>query len=314
MALCPHAHASWPYCEANVLCIKRAVNLLRNHHFHSPGNLLLTMSDVSPIPDQQPFAIQQQEEVSDHDAAIYADRDVLGLRNPLMAAAPEAGDLPPLSTAVTTAGFSVHPPPSSGYLSGCYLPSPPRSVLPPVGYYSSSYGGGGVTSCPPYPQPIAGPLASISDAGCGAGVTSYSLFPSLYGGSYNGTIPHLYHPLSDPNVSSTSDSPMCRKRRRCREEDELIVDDLSIPAKKIGATLHAPDMPTPPDSGSDSGSPLTHYPAMAPPAPNRQIPQPLPPPPPPQDGVCVMLTAKTDEMWNLFFAANTEMIVTKSGR
>ena len=277
------------------------------------------MSDVHPISDHQaPQLAMQQQEAPENDAGLYANRDILGITNPFLSSTRtpdgDSCDLPPLSSAVSAAVFSVHAPPASGYVAGCYLPSPPRGpILPPVGYgYSSSYGVAAATSCPPYSQPVAGPFASDAATGCGGGAAPYSLFPSLFG--YNGTIPHLHHPLSDPNVSSTSDSPLPRKRRRPRaEEDELIVDDLNMPAKRIGGATLAPDMPTPPDSGSDRSDSGSPYPgAMAPSS--RQIPQRPPLPPPPQDGVRVMLLAKSEDMWNLFFAANTEMIVTKSGR
>ena len=221
------------------------------------------------------------------------------MQNPLISStAPPERDLPPV---VADCGFTLPEPPASGYIPGCYLPSPPRPLLPPLGHLN---GASTFTSWSSYPHPTPFSSHEVPNTG-GAAVSQpygapYSMFPSLCGGDYNATAPYLHHPISDPTVTST--------RKRPRE------DDSNIPAKNIGAgAVLASELPTPPDScseRSDSGSP--HYLMRTPLA--LQIPMPYPPPPMQQEGVIVSLTAKCEEMWNLFYAANTEMIVTKSGR
>ena len=101
-----------------------------------------------------------------------------------------------------------------------------------------------------------------------------------------------------------------RDHTRKRGRDEDVVDDelthLNIAAKTAGAA--PPGIPTPPESsdGSDTGSPVPlHMP---------EFPTTFPPSPLPQDGVEVRLCDKSEQLWRMFYAVNTEMIVTKGGR
>lgn len=229
--------------------------------------------------------------------------------NPLLSSSAAPDDdstgLPPLTISEQ---FSLHAPPTTGYIPGCYLLSPPRPILPPLGHYqtssigaygpSNSFGASSSYTQTSWSNPYSGGIQPLG--------TPYSNFPGLYGSNYN-TLPPP--PLSHPTEPDSSLSPTVgygsRKRRR---EDEIA--DSNNPA---GAALK--ELPTPPDSSSDRSGSFSPY--RAPTISSQQINaqhSPFPSPPLPQNGVHVTLSAKSEDLWTMFYAANTEMIVTKSGR
>ena len=232
------------------------------------------------------------------------------VQNPLLSSTAHTDenstDLTPLTISEQ---FSLHAPPSTGYVPGCYLPSPPRPLLPPLGHFTTSANGAYThTSWTSYP--------GASTFGTGHPPppfsTPYASFPNLFGANYN-TLPpavplsHHHHP--EPDSSLSSPAVHCRKRRR--GEEELVArSDLNVPANISGAALA--ELPTPPDSSSDrSDSPPDCYRALHSTA---RLSHPFPSPPLPQNGVHVSIAPKSEDLWSLFYAANTEMIVTKNGR
>ena len=202
----------------------------------------------------------------------------------------------------------------------------PPSLLPPLGYYNttSTYGVG-IGSTPTYThtswstyQTPCTQLNGVSQPFS----APYSTYPPLFGGSYGALPPPpLHHP--EPVDSTITTFPFTEGRKRPRVDEEA---DSNLPAKSCRPTVASLELPTPPDSSSDrSGtvSPQNYYHQhdmlplpSAVPAPSAGLSPPIsfPAPPMPQNGVHVSLTPKTEELWNLFYSANTEMIVTKNGR
>ena len=231
--------------------------------------------------------------------------------------------------------------------------SRPSVGFPPVGYYSSSVSSYGTNVSASYTSWSSyQPALQYAGAGRDYSLPSSQIFaPPAYPAfslqpppppppppsvsSYAGA-PPLHHP-------ETLDLPSSfvvlsgRKRQRPVDEDAIEAVDSNLPAKN-SRQHHGPsslEMPTPPDSSSDRSETVSpqsffHQLHNLPPLqPHSQIlPHPPPPaaavavspvvavpaPPPPQNGVHVTLSTKTEELWNLFYAANTEMIVTKNGR
>ena len=197
------------------------------------------------------------------------------------------------------------------------------SLLPPLGFYSScasTYGATGFpgststythTSWPTnYNSHLNGVPQSFS--------APYSTYPPIFAGSYGALPPPLHHPEPVAADSTVTISGFTGRKRPREDADSDI-----IPAKNCRPTVSL-DLPTPPDSSSDrSGtvSPQNYFhhsdilplqSSVPPPATTGLSPPPVPPMP--QNGIHVSLTAKTEELWNLFYSANTEMIVTKNGR
>lgn len=135
-----------------------------------------------------------------------------------------------------------------------------------------------------------------------------------------------YRPAYGPYGWGSSDYLHCRPqsvhpvyqlsahRKRPREEYQSEAAAFGAAAYQ-GAVANSPVgiycTPSPPDSGIDHESPkdLTcFFPAA-----NGQLSvKPLPLPPSPQDGVQVTLLKR--DLWGMFYQAETEMIVTKTGR
>lgn len=295
-----------------------------------------------------PIAMQQDEATtaarfnSDRDLLLRSDRLIApssaGAANTSLA--PAAPELPPFSVSEGSS-IRLRPPPLSGqgYCPGFYIPPPPH-VLPPLshsvtgGLAGSACGTSSAAFSPtchsqyyrsaPYPHPQAQftPAASYGNPTLGdlGNVTSsispqqfsgirgpsYSTFSTLLGGGYN-RLP----PMSmDSGLACRSPS-----RKRPRVDEHVVKADSNSAAKKTGAALNC--LPTPPESdGSDGGSPHGDCPVAATALPGftTPIPELLPLPPPLQNGVRVTLSPKCDELWRMFYALNTEMIVTKGGR
>ena len=249
---------------------------------------------------------------------------------------------------VTEEGFALQAPPTAtGYAPGCYLPV--SSTRPGLngGFYNGATASSATytqTSWSTY-QP-GGHLPTGRDCNYSQMYTAPQPYSNYFSSatSYSCPPPPLHHPEPAP-VDSTS--PFVgglagRKRQRAAADGDAVAAE--VPAKNAYHVVpeHAHntnhqrpmlEIPTPPDSSSDRSDTVSpqsylhhhHYlqhlqpphasiPAMMPPATTAAVADPFPLPPPPLNGVHVTLSPKTEELWNLFYMANTEMIVTKNGR
>ena len=162
---------------------------------------------------------------------------------------------------------------------------------------------------PPYPHPQF-PLADGYSVYRRPDTSQQQYRPATYGPYGWGSSDYLHcRPQSVHPVYQLS-----AHRKRPREEYQSEAAAFGGAAYG-GAVANSPVgiycTPSPPDSGIDHESPkdLTCF---FPPA-NGQLPvKPLPLPPSPQDGVQVTLLKR--DLWGMFYQAETEMIVTKTGR
>ena len=263
----------------------------------------------------QPTEADYSSPESAGDSADYAEPHLLTSTD--LPAPPSSTSCGSTANQLLPPGFSTLRAPPPVYPTG-------PSLLPPLGFYSSCASTYGAAGFPGSTSTYAHTSwATNYNSPCSHlnGVPQsfsapYSTYPPIFAGSYGALPPPLHHP-EPVAADSTVTTSGFTGRKRPREDD-------IIPAKNFRPTVSL-ELPTPPDSSSDrSGtiSPQNYFQqpdilplqSSVPASIGLSPPLSFPAPPMPQNGIHVSLTAKTEELWNLFYSANTEMIVTKNGR
>lgn len=166
---------------------------------------------------------------------------------------------------------------------------------------------------PPYPHPQFPPGADSysfrrSDTQQQCGRPAYGPYGWGARRDYHHCRPQQTHPVYHLSAN----------RKRAREEylgEPVGYGAAAYGAAAYGAAANSPVgiycTPSPPDSGIDHESPSKDLTSSFPMA-SGQLPPLVPLPPSPQDGVQVALLKR--DLWEMFYQADTEMIVTKNGR